>query len=392
MSLMPMQGNPAELQQIANRRKMAEQLMQQGQEPLQGQMVSGHYVAPSWTQQLAKGLNMYMGGKGMRDADNAQGAFEKKKQKAIADALKGGDRAAIYGAVSQYGKDPSLELALGDLNYGRERQDRQADILDTRQYEGVTHERNRGEQLQDMKNTQEFQRIMQKEQQGFQLSTQEKQFAQQMKMQAQSQNFQAAQNAQNQQFQAGQSDKNRAQQLELNNARLGVNGVKMSPTLQKEIFEADDLTQRSSSTLDMLKQAQQLNKKAYSGVGAKQRAVIASNLGFGSGGADATINLDNLMTGQALESLKTTFGAAPTDSERKMLIELQASADKTPKQREDILNRAVELANNRLQFNASKAKNLRTGEYFNEMPALPQTTAPKQLQQSQGGVKFLGFE
>lgn len=69
--------NPEAIQ-IMQRQKMAEQLMAQGQEPLNGQMVSGHFVAPSWTQQLAKGLNTYMGAKGMREATEAQQALAQK--------------------------------------------------------------------------------------------------------------------------------------------------------------------------------------------------------------------------------------------------------------------------------------------------------------------------
>ena len=60
--------NP-ELPQIMQRQRMAQMLLQQGQEPLQGQMVSGHYVAPSWTQGLAKGLQAYMGQKGLKESD-----------------------------------------------------------------------------------------------------------------------------------------------------------------------------------------------------------------------------------------------------------------------------------------------------------------------------------
>lgn len=60
--------NP-ELPQIMQRQRMAQMLLQQGQEPLQGQMVSGHYVAPSWTQGLAKGLQTYMGQKGLKESD-----------------------------------------------------------------------------------------------------------------------------------------------------------------------------------------------------------------------------------------------------------------------------------------------------------------------------------
>lgn len=69
--------NPEAIQ-IMQRQKMAEQLMAQGREPLSGQMVSGHFVAPSWTQQLAKGLNTYLGAKGMTEATEAQQALAQK--------------------------------------------------------------------------------------------------------------------------------------------------------------------------------------------------------------------------------------------------------------------------------------------------------------------------
>lgn len=69
--------NP-EAVQIMRRQKMAEQLLAQGQEPLNGQMVSGHYVAPSWTQYLAKGLNAYLGAKGIKDATDEQQALAEK--------------------------------------------------------------------------------------------------------------------------------------------------------------------------------------------------------------------------------------------------------------------------------------------------------------------------
>lgn len=58
--------------QLAQRQAYAQMLMQQGNEPLQGQNVSGHYVAPSWTQGLAKALGGYMGMKAMIDMPKQQ--------------------------------------------------------------------------------------------------------------------------------------------------------------------------------------------------------------------------------------------------------------------------------------------------------------------------------
>jgi hypothetical protein len=62
----------AQQQQILRQQKMAEMLMQSGFQQPQGQMVSGHYVAPSFTQNLANLANIYMGQKGIEKADKAQ--------------------------------------------------------------------------------------------------------------------------------------------------------------------------------------------------------------------------------------------------------------------------------------------------------------------------------
>lgn len=164
----------------------------------------------------------------------------------------------------------------------------------------------------------------------------------------------------------------------------------MSATAQKELFEADEMVQASKNALGMLQEAKKLNKTAYSGVGAKPRAVIASNLGMGGGGADDTINLDNLMTGQALESLKATFGGMPTEGERKILLDIQASADKTPAQRKSILERAEKAAERRIKFNENKANALRSGTYFTDQQQPQVDVAPTRDVRSEAD-KILGL-
>lgn len=69
-----------EMQNIERQRQYAQLLRQKAtdQQP-KGEMVGGHYVAPSWTQGLAQILNAYQGGKGMREAD--------ARQKALGEAL-----------------------------------------------------------------------------------------------------------------------------------------------------------------------------------------------------------------------------------------------------------------------------------------------------------------
>jgi len=59
-------------QQILRQQKMAEMLMQKGMEQPQGQMISGHYVAPSITQNLANLANVYFGQRAIEKGDQAQ--------------------------------------------------------------------------------------------------------------------------------------------------------------------------------------------------------------------------------------------------------------------------------------------------------------------------------
>ena len=57
---------------IARKQRMADMLRGQSEQPVQGQMVSGHYIAPSWTQQLSKVLSAYGAGKMDREAADMQ--------------------------------------------------------------------------------------------------------------------------------------------------------------------------------------------------------------------------------------------------------------------------------------------------------------------------------
>lgn len=77
-------GLPAEygpqIQDLSRQTKMADILRQQAQEIPQGQMVSGHYVAPSITQYMANALKSYQANQMQKEADS--------KQAKLAEALK----------------------------------------------------------------------------------------------------------------------------------------------------------------------------------------------------------------------------------------------------------------------------------------------------------------
>jgi hypothetical protein len=72
--------------ELQRRLKIA-QALQEGQVP-EGKMISGHYVAPSFTQQLASAYGKYRGGKAEEEAIKKYGEYTAGKEQKMAEALK----------------------------------------------------------------------------------------------------------------------------------------------------------------------------------------------------------------------------------------------------------------------------------------------------------------
>jgi hypothetical protein len=102
-----------ELKGLERQRQLAQALQQRGMQTPQGQMVSGRYVAPAWTQYLANAFDAYSGGKGVEEAEKGMSAYQQRQQQLaqqnIADALrlaKGGEQ-TVYGAGME---GPTMEV------------------------------------------------------------------------------------------------------------------------------------------------------------------------------------------------------------------------------------------------------------------------------------------
>jgi hypothetical protein len=146
----------------------------------------------------------------------------------------------------------------------------------------------------------------------------------------------------------------------------------LSATAQKELFEADDVSNSAANAIGILKSiitpdektTKSQNDLAYGGGLGNLRT---SAMGFVPGnyeGENASVDLKNKVTGQALENLKVIFGGMPTEGERKILLDMQGSLDQTPAQRKKIFERAITLAERRQALAPEKAKRLREGTYF----------------------------
>lgn len=92
-----------QVQGIDRQRKIAEMLMTQGTQLPQGQMVSGRYVAPSWTQNLASLANIWAG----------KGMLEEAEQKQIdlAKALRGKQQEAVQNYFEALREAPEQRVA-----------------------------------------------------------------------------------------------------------------------------------------------------------------------------------------------------------------------------------------------------------------------------------------
>jgi hypothetical protein len=244
MSLMPMNqdqyGQPV-MQDISRQRKLAEQLRQQ--EDLNGQMVSGHYVAPSWTQHLARALNPFLGEYVDKKATAKEKDYNTTKSAKIAELLKGmspqttqngvtetstmpayepsqmdrfgspmqgvqrepvvtqtpnmqtetpeqayaRQREKAYQLAGEYQGDPTVALAISDMNHMRDRGEMLGDKTADRQYADTREEKlyNRGriDKLSDTEAEHKWLTIQHQLERGEHVEDRDLQFAQQYKLQ-----------------------------------------------------------------------------------------------------------------------------------------------------------------------------------------------------------------
>lgn len=138
----------------------------------------------------------------------------------------------------------------------------------------------------------------------------------------------------------------------------------MSAGEKKSVEAADTMALGAQQSIGMLQQAKELSAKAYAGPFASERGRLTAMGGNEAG--QATLELDNLVTTNALAQLKSIFGAAPTEGERKILLDIQGSSSLPHPLRLKIYDRAIAAAELRQQQNQGKADAIREGRYFRQ--------------------------
>jgi len=141
----------------------------------------------------------------------------------------------------------------------------------------------------------------------------------------------------------------------------------LTATDKKAILEADEKVQAGNQTIENLNKAKVLSKDAFAGPLASKRGYAASFLGESSDTGKAGIatqDLENLVTTNALQQLKTVFGGNPTEGERGILLDIQGSVGKPDAVRQKIFDRAIDAAKKRLSFEQQRADELRGGSFY----------------------------
>lgn len=136
----------------------------------------------------------------------------------------------------------------------------------------------------------------------------------------------------------------------------------LTPDERKAILESEEALSAGNAAENKLNSMMGLSKRAFSGPGAQTLGYATSF--FGSDAGEATEELTSLATSQVLDNLKATFGANPTEGERKVMLDVQGSVNKAPKVREEIYGRAIEAIQARKGVMRDRANQIRSGDFF----------------------------
>lgn len=144
----------------------------------------------------------------------------------------------------------------------------------------------------------------------------------------------------------------------------------MSPTDKKAIMEAEDQIPVLSNTVDALRRARELNAQAYSGVTAGALTSIGTSGIPGAGyiadpeRAKASREFNQIMSGQAIESMSNILKGATTDREMAQFKEILGNPSTPPEIRQRTIDRMLQLAERQMTLQQDRIRQLRGGDYF----------------------------
>lgn len=165
---------------------------------------------------------------------------------------------------------------------------------------------------------------------------------------------------------------------------------KLEANERTKLFELQEQIDADIGVGESLKRLNALSDLSYSGAGASFRGTAMSRIPGGGNNerANATVLSENITIELALKQLKSTFGAAPTEGERKILMDLQASVDKSPVQKKQIIAAAMRAVAERVRYRKKQQEAIRTGSYA--MPKGSSSSSAKPKAQNNAGASIIG--
>ena len=128
--------------------------------------------------------------------------------------------------------------------------------------------------------------------------------------------------------------------------------------------ETEDKISSVAQAMADVKEAFELNPNSFSGSALDQLQYIPlATLGSDAPKVVNTRRIENLLGEQALGRLKTTFGAAPTEGERKILMDLQGIGAKSLEERAEIMLRLYDVLDQRRERELRRLQEITSGQY-----------------------------
>lgn len=167
---------------------------------------------------------------------------------------------------------------------------------------------------------------------------------------------------------------------------------KLEANERTKLFELQEQIDADIGVGESLKRLDALSDLSYSGAGASFRGTAMSRIPGGGNNerANATVLSENITIELALKQLKSTFGAAPTEGERKILMDLQASVDKSPVQKKQIIAAAMRAVAERVRYRKKQQEAIRTGSYAMPKGNSSSSSSAKPKAKNNAGASIIG--
>lgn len=366
---------------IRRQQMMAQRLMEQGRQPEGTEIIGGYAVERSPVAGLARALQSGLGSYMEGQATKAEEDRQRAKRETMAQAIDAYSRSQAGGQT---------QLADGDtINWNVAPPDRAGQM-----YANILMG---NEDTADMGMQSVLNQMQAKQNMANELDMYRQKFPMELELARQRAAIEAQYRAPPalpqswQEFQLAQSNPEYAafrnkQQFD---PVTGEPVRKLSATEQKEVFDLQDKADATAGAIAALQSAKEILTRPgsesapapYTGFGADARTAAAripviGNIVADKGRAAATTEAKNLVTEQALGSMKAIFGGNPTEGERQILLQLQALPTYTPEEQSAIIDNAIQAATRRQSQFGTRMKQLETGDYFTQ-PNLGNPEAPQ---------------